>query len=206
MLGWICAVHRRMLHTLRGAGFECLWTLFSIKMEHPWPLQVCTMVCIIQYMMHTGAGVIRIGGGGIFFPKFSSRLSFAMSPTPAPRHPRFHVAAVECRCYYCCWCCCKPVCCCCCRSCCSFWWEFLGIGRNKQSCGQKIHLFTRHFSLFSRSYYYFWRPTHFWELFSLKWEKIVLCNLCFHKKKYLTLVLVIKYRSVHPMFFFLIMS
>ena len=47
-----------MLHTLKGNGFDCLFTLVSIKMEHPRPLQVCTNVCII--FAHTGAGVIRI--------------------------------------------------------------------------------------------------------------------------------------------------
>ena len=46
-----------MLHTLKGNGFNCLFTLVSIKMEHPRPLQVCTNVCII--FAHTGAGVIR---------------------------------------------------------------------------------------------------------------------------------------------------
>ena len=45
-----------MLHTLKGNGFDCLFTLVSIKMEHPRPLQVCTNVCII--FAHTGAGVI----------------------------------------------------------------------------------------------------------------------------------------------------
>ena len=47
-----------MLHTLKGNGFDCLFTLVSIKMEHPRPLQVCTNVCII--FAHTGAGVIRV--------------------------------------------------------------------------------------------------------------------------------------------------
>ena len=46
-----------MLHTLRGNGFDCLFTLVSIKMKHPQPLHVCTNVCIIY--AHTGAGVIR---------------------------------------------------------------------------------------------------------------------------------------------------
>ena len=45
-----------MLHTLKGNGFDRLFTLVSIKMEHPRPLQVCTNVCII--FAHTGAGVI----------------------------------------------------------------------------------------------------------------------------------------------------
>ena len=43
--------------------FEGRWvwlSLISIKMEHPPPLQVCTIVGIIQYMMHTGTGVIRV--------------------------------------------------------------------------------------------------------------------------------------------------
>ena len=49
---------------LNAAHFEgqwvlyCLFTLVSIKMEHPRPLQVCTNVCII--FAHTGAGVIRV--------------------------------------------------------------------------------------------------------------------------------------------------
>ena len=53
VLGWICAVQSWILNTWRGDGFDCLFTLISIKLEHPWPLQVCTIVCIIQYMMHT---------------------------------------------------------------------------------------------------------------------------------------------------------
>ena len=48
LLGWICAVHLWMLYTLRGRGFDCLLTLISIKMEHSQPLQVCTIVCIIN--------------------------------------------------------------------------------------------------------------------------------------------------------------
>ena len=47
-----------MLHALKGNGFDCLFTLVSIKMDHPRPLQVCTNVCII--FAHTGAGVIRV--------------------------------------------------------------------------------------------------------------------------------------------------
>ena len=47
-----------MLHTLKGNVFDCLFTLVSIKLEHPRPLQVCTNVCII--FAHTGAGVIRV--------------------------------------------------------------------------------------------------------------------------------------------------
>ena len=53
VLGRICALHCWMLHTLRGKGFDCLLTLFSKKMEHPRPLQVCTSVCII-YAAHKG--------------------------------------------------------------------------------------------------------------------------------------------------------
>ena len=49
-----------MLHTLRGNGFDCLFTLVSIKMKHPQPLHVCTNVCIIY--AHTGAGLIRSFG------------------------------------------------------------------------------------------------------------------------------------------------
>ena len=37
-----------MLHTLRGKGFDCLFTLVSIKIEHPQPLNVCTNVCIVE--------------------------------------------------------------------------------------------------------------------------------------------------------------
>ena len=55
LLGWIWAVHRLMLHTLRGRGFDCFLTLNSIKMEHPRLLQVCTIVCII-YDAHRGQG------------------------------------------------------------------------------------------------------------------------------------------------------
>ena len=58
VLGWICSVHCRTLHTLKGNGFDCLFTLVSIKMEHPRPLQECTNVCII--FARTGAGVIRV--------------------------------------------------------------------------------------------------------------------------------------------------
>ena len=47
-----------MLHTLKGNGFDCLFTLVSIKMEHPRPLQECTNVCII--FARTGAGVIMV--------------------------------------------------------------------------------------------------------------------------------------------------
>ena len=47
-----------MLRTLKGNGFDCLFTLVPIKMEHPRPLQVCTNVCII--FAHTGAGGIRV--------------------------------------------------------------------------------------------------------------------------------------------------
>ena len=47
-----------MLHTLRGGGFDCLLTLISVKMEHPRPLQVCTIVCIIYDAQ--GARVIRV--------------------------------------------------------------------------------------------------------------------------------------------------
>ena len=42
LLGWICAVHHRMLHTRRARGVDCLLALLSIKMGHPRPLQVCT--------------------------------------------------------------------------------------------------------------------------------------------------------------------
>ena len=55
LLGGICAVHHRMLHTLRGGRFDCLLTLISLKMKHPRPLQVCTIVCII-YDAHRGRG------------------------------------------------------------------------------------------------------------------------------------------------------
>ena len=55
LLGWICAVHCWMLHTLRGGGFDCLLTLISIKVKHPRPLQVCTIVCI-KYEAHRGRG------------------------------------------------------------------------------------------------------------------------------------------------------
>ena len=48
VLGWICAVHYWMLHTLRGKGFDCLFTLVSIKIEHPQPLNVCSNVCIVE--------------------------------------------------------------------------------------------------------------------------------------------------------------
>ena len=58
VLGWICSVHCWKLHTLKGNGFDCLFTFVSIKMEHPWPLQVCTNACIIFAL--TGAGVIRV--------------------------------------------------------------------------------------------------------------------------------------------------
>ena len=44
-----------MLHTLKGGGIDCLLKLISIKMEHPQPLQVCTVVCII-YDAHRGRG------------------------------------------------------------------------------------------------------------------------------------------------------
>ena len=53
LLGWICAVHCWKLHTLRGSGFDCLLTWIFIKMEHPQPLHVCTIVCII-YDVHRG--------------------------------------------------------------------------------------------------------------------------------------------------------
>ena len=58
LLGGICAVHHRMLHTLRGGRFDCLLTLISLKMKHPRPLQVCTIVCII-YDAHRGRGDYR---------------------------------------------------------------------------------------------------------------------------------------------------
>ena len=58
VLGWICSVHCWMLHALKGNGFDCLFTLVSIKMEHSQPVHVCTNVCIIY--AHTGAGLIRV--------------------------------------------------------------------------------------------------------------------------------------------------
>ena len=54
LLGWICAVYRRMLHSWRGRGFDCLLTLVSIKMN--------TIVCILYiiYDTHRGARGIRV--------------------------------------------------------------------------------------------------------------------------------------------------
>ena len=63
MLGWICAVHRWMLHTLRGRGFDCILTLISKMMEHPPAPSKCAPVCA-SYMMHTGAWMIRVVENG----------------------------------------------------------------------------------------------------------------------------------------------
>ena len=53
----MCAVHRRMMHTWRGQGFDCLLTLISIKIEHPQPLKMhCAPLCV-SYMIQTGARV-----------------------------------------------------------------------------------------------------------------------------------------------------
>ena len=48
-----------MLHTWMGQGFGCLLTSMSIKMEHPLPLQVCTILCII-YDAHLSQGELEL--------------------------------------------------------------------------------------------------------------------------------------------------
>ena len=41
----LCTVERCTLGW--AGGFDCLLTLISIKKEHPQPLQVCTILCIV---------------------------------------------------------------------------------------------------------------------------------------------------------------